>query len=399
MTWLLIQVHNLPVYLSIILSIASFSKLLFIPISGAWSSRVQLPDYIAQTVYLSCLMLVSLILSITMLLSTDYWILGLAIPTIVLGVSTALLEPLSMKVISSLFRGEEMIGRAYKAKYASTIINIVLGPTLSGFAIAAYGGHTSLVFAFLFCGLACLGIVIFKRTYHPTNRLESTHTVHNNWIHDILQGFKISFSIHEERIIAGMCMLLNFFFVPFIFLLLPNIVIQLYQYSMREVGLIELCFGAGAIVPSLDYFSVLLKRIISPYYTFLLSITAFAATFFVFSIVSTIIHMCLLGVVMGLSISLFNITVNTKRAQCIPSSHQTILEGCFLFLCSSVVPIGYIVTGILIDIWPLKTIIYVYSSVCFFSIAGLYASSSIKKMFREDSPIDYYFLQYPKTFT
>ncbi|MEO1256080.1 MAG: hypothetical protein AAFY41_14515, partial [Bacteroidota bacterium] len=133
-------------------------------------------------------------------------------------------------------------------------------------------------------------------------------------------------------------------------------------------------------------------------YACLLYIVMLAGAFFLFSVLSNRFLLCLAGAIMGASLNSFNVAVNTRRAHCIPSSHQTIMEGSFVFLCTAAVPVGFMLTGILMRVYQLQTIISVYAFICFFPALFLYASVSIKTMFQPNIQADYYAKQYPKLF-
>jgi hypothetical protein len=101
---------------------------------------------------------------------------------------------------------------------------------------------------------------------------------------------------------------------------------------------------------------------------------------------------------MGAALNLFNVVVNTRRLHCIPSSHQSIMEGCFVFLCTAATPAGFILTGILMRVCPSQTIIGIYAAICLFPVLFLYTSASVKKMFQPSVQVDYYAQQYPHLF-
>lgn len=398
-TWWFLQSHDMTVGLSVTLAIVSFFNIIFIPISGTWSNEVPLANYIAHAVYLGCFTLVSLLMALRLLEDTKYWLWVLIIPMIFLGIATALLRPLSMKVINSLFRGEVAISNAYKTKYSLAILNILLGPTLSGFMIEVYGGGAPLVCAFIFCGLALLGATVFKRTSLSCfGKFSVYKATRGGWVTELIRGFRISFYVKEERAIAIMSILFNFFFSPFMFLLLPAVMIQFHEYTLREVGLIELCFGVGIVISCTGCITSCVQRKLSLYHTCLLYIAILAGAFFLFSMLSNMLLLCLTGAIMGAALNAFNVVVNTRRLHCIPSSHQAMMEGCFVFLCTAAVPVGFILTGTLMRIFSSQTVISIYASICFFSVLFLYDSVSFKRMFQPNVQADYYAKQYPKLF-
>ncbi len=398
-TWWFLQSHDMTVGLSVTLAIVSFFNIIFIPISGTWSNKVPLANYIAHAVYLGCFTLISLLMALRLLEDTKYWLWVLIIPMIFLGIATALLRPLSMKVINSLFQGEAAISKAYKTKYSLAILNILLGPTLSGFMIEVYGGEAPLVCASIFCGLALLGATIFENTSLSCFGKFSVHqATRGGWMTELRRGFQLSFYVKEERAIAIMSILFNFFFSPFLFLLLPAVMIQLHKYTLREVGLIELCFGVGIVISCTGCMTSCVKRQLNLYHACLLYIAILAGAFFLFSMLSNMLLLCLMGAMMGAALNSFNVVVNTRRLHCIPSSHQAMMEGCFLFLCTAAVPVGFTLTGTLVRILPSQTIISIYASICFFSVLFLYASVSFKRMFQPNVQTDYYAKQYPKLF-
>jgi hypothetical protein len=174
--------------------------------------------------------------------------------------------------------------------------------------------------------------------------------------------------------------------------------IQLHEYTLREVGLIELCFGVGIIISCTGCMTSCVKSKLSLYHTCLFYIAILAGAFFLFSILSNMLLLCLTGAIMGAALNAFNVVVNTRRLHCMPSSHQAMMEGCFVFLCTAAVPVGFILTGTLMRIFPPQTVISIYVSICFFSVLFLYASVSFKRMFQPNIQADYYAKQYPKLF-
>jgi MFS transporter, DHA3 family, macrolide efflux protein len=318
---------------------------------------------------------------------------------VLLGIATALLRPLSMKVINGLFQGEVAISKAYQTKYSLAIINILLGPTLSGFMIEAYGGQAPLVCAFLFCGLAWLGATIFKNTSLSFFGKFSVHeATRSGWITELIRGFRLSFHVKEERAITIMSILLNCFFSPFMFLLLPAVMIQRHAYTLREVGLIELCFGVGIVISCTGYITSFVQKRLSLYHACLFYITMLTSAFFLFSMLSNVLLLCFAGSMMGAALNSFNVVVNARRLHCIPSSHQAIMEGCFVFLCTAAVPVGFILAGTLMRICSPQVIIGIYALICFSSVLFLYASVSAKRMFQPNVQADYYAKQYPEHF-
>jgi predicted MFS family arabinose efflux permease len=255
------------------------------------------------------------------------------------------------------------------------------------------------VLSCFFYGLAWLGAIIFKRTNrNPARNILEPNSAVGAWVTEIIRGFKLGFYIEEERTIAVMSILLNFFFVPFIFLLLPAVMLQVHQYSMREVGLIELCLGIGIVISCTDYFSAFLRGKRNLYHICLLCMLVFTSAFFVFSMLSTILPLCFAGVIMGAALNSFNVIVNTRRAYCIPSAQQTMMESCFLFLCTAAIPIGFMVTGGLMNLYSLQTIMRSYAFICLFPALILYTSCSVRRMFQETVQADYYAQQYPQLF-
>jgi len=398
-TWWFLQSHDMTVGLSVTLAIVSFFNTIFIPISGTWSNKVPLPNYIARTVHLGCFTLVSLLIALRLLEDTNYSLWVLIILMVFLGIATALLRPLSMKVINSLFQGEIAITKAYQTKYSLAILNILLGPTLSGFMIEAYGGQAPLVCAFLFCGLAWLGATIFKNTSLSCfGKFSVYKATRGGWMTELIRGFQLSFYVKEERAIAIMSILLNCFFSPFMFLLLPAVMIQLHAYTLREVGLIELCLGVGIVISCTDHVTSFVKRKLSLYHACLLYITMLTGSFFLFSMLSNVLLLCFAGAIMGAALNSFNVVVNARRLHCIPTSHQAIMEGCFVFLCTAAVPVGFILTGTLMRIFSSQKVIGIYASICVSPVLFLYASVSAKRMFQPNVQADYYAKQYPELF-
>lgn len=87
-----------------------------------------------------------------------------------------------------------------------------------------------------------------------------------------------------------------------------------------------------------------------------------------------------------------------EEPRCIPRSQQTLMEGCFVFLCAAAIPIGLMVTGRLMHVCPLQIIVCSYALSCLLPDLGLYTSRSVKKMFQENIPVGYYTQQYSQFF-
>jgi MFS transporter, DHA3 family, macrolide efflux protein len=398
-TWWFLQSHDMTVGLSVTLAVVSFFNVIFIPISGTWSNKVPLSNYIARAVHLGCLALVSFVIALRLLEDTRYWLWVLIILMVLLGIATALLRPLSMKVINGIFQGEAAISKAYKTKYALAILNILLGPTLSGLMIETYGGKAPLVCAFIFYGLALLGAAVFKNASRGySDAFSVCKTTRGAWVTELIHGFRLNFYIKEERAIAIMSALLNCFFSPFMFLLLPAVIVKIHAYTLREVGLIELCFGVGIAISCTDYATSFFKNKVSLYHACVLYIVMLTGAFALFSTLSNILLLCFTGAIMGAALNSLNVVINTRRLHCIPSSHQAMMEGCFVFLCTAAVPVGLLLTGALMRILPSQTVIGVYASICFSSVLFFCASVSVKRMLQPNVQADYYAKQYPKLF-
>ncbi|MBA9896466.1 MFS transporter [Burkholderia cepacia] len=344
-TWLLLKGLANPSALTLMLVATWATTLLILPFTGIVADRVR-----KSTVLLgaSLLALASVIPVVVVALAlhgtnTNWLIVVIVVASVTSSVAVAALMPLSTPLIPEISPDADEVRRGLRLKASGFILNILFGPTLAGFMIGAFGGESAL---WVSVASSCLGVVAalaFHMSFSAGQLVHARSGEAPSFFQDLRRGMQRVLGIRAERAIATASLLANMLFVPFVFFLLPAKVLA-EGGSMLNVAGIELSLGAGVLAASALLIQQA-RRIVSDHAISIVGIAMIGASIFAFGCSHMLAVWCMLGFALGTGLTMFNVTVNSKRAMAIPAGHRAGMESSLMFLCTAAAPLGIWMSG------------------------------------------------------
>lgn len=264
--------------------------------------------------------------------------IGLMLSGIVSSAGISALFPLGTPLLPEITNKEAEIHRGMRLKSSMFIINLLLGPTLAGFAIGRVGGDAALVLSAISSILGLSLSAAFLFAFSPLGLPDEHQTKTRSFFQELRAGVKRVIIIKAERIIAIASLFANMLFIPFFFLILPTKVLWR-GYSMFDLALIELSLGIGVLLAS-SLIIPRLQKFLSEHTLASISITLLGLTVLACAFAQRFWSLCALNLLLGIGLTLFNVTINSKRAISIPAGYRSTMESTMLFLCTAAVPFG-----------------------------------------------------------
>jgi hypothetical protein len=141
-------------------------------------------------------------------------------------------------------------------------------------------------------------------------------------------------------------MIVNFLLTPFLTLLLPALIIHK-KGTMVDVALVELSVGLGILLAATFGIKVM-KRRWRVFGIAMASIILIVVSVCSIALVDSLVVVAFLAFLLGHSIAVWNVSINTKRAVSIPEGYRALLESSLMFLCIASVPIALVICKILL---------------------------------------------------
>ncbi|HTD05632.1 MFS transporter [Undibacterium sp.] len=347
-TWLFIQNLKREDQLSNLLIAIWLTTTFLLPVAGVFAERFRK----TRILFISCLLgtlstilLVSFMPSFTEPEQSARFVPILVVAGVFLSGFQATIFPLGAALIPNIVSNEPDIQQAYKIKSSMFIVNLIFGPTLGGLIIGIYGGEASLILAMTSYFLATVCAMTFLRWFNEDYPPVHSSKGFSSLLTDLGNGFMRIAHIAEERVIAIASLLTNMLLTPFIFVILPAKIVGR-GMTMLDVAMVELALGAGILFSTMFLISRLQKRCghhaIASFSTAILSITIVG-----FGCTNNLHVMYFLAFFLGGSLSIFNVTINARRAISIPDGYRAVMESSLLFLCTVSIPLGLFLTKFL----------------------------------------------------
>lgn len=94
----------------------------------------------------------------------------------------------------------------------------------------------------------------------------------------------------------------------------------------------------------------------------------------------------------GVGLSLFNVTSNTKRVLSIPERYLPNMEGFLLFLCTASIPLGFFMAKYFLKINHIEYILFIFIGILFSAMLISFSSKSLKSMLNDshEEEVKYY---------
>jgi DHA3 family macrolide efflux protein-like MFS transporter len=280
----------------------------------------------------------------------------------IMSLMNALFGPATIAMLPDIVT-EEDLTRANSIIGAVDSLSGMLGPVLGG-VIYGLGGIET---AFLINGISFVASGIselFIKYKQVTKRFERVYDV----VHDLKEGVSFVRTRRGLFILLVFAMVTNFFMSPLFGVLVPYVLRIVMKFSSAQYGMIETSFVAGLLIGNIIIGTILAKaRIEKMLNRGLLSETVIIAVFvgLVFPQVigylgyaSWGLFSCL--VVTFMVIGVFNAFVNTPllvgMQRLTPTEFRARVFSVVEVTAHGVVPIGFGIVGILLDVAPAHVI-------------------------------------------
>lgn len=376
-TWYFISVQHSPEYLSVLLMISWIANPAALLTASIISRRLGYAKTINMISIFVLLLMASFLASYNFAdwRHDEIYIMPfLSLIAAAISFSSFVLAPLSTPLITNASKDSHLIEKRIKILSNTFIFNLIFGTFLGGIIINIYGGIASIVFDVIISGFGFIASALFYKNY-KTHDINPSLDARSSLI-KLRDGMTLVIKTPPEMVIAAISMLVNMAIIPTIFLIFP-IMILTSGYSIIYVSIAELFVGAGMLVSS-SFLMNVIRDILTPHRivysslivcTFALSITAIVQSLI------TIFFSCFL---LGNGLSLFNVTVNHKRALSIPDKSLPEMESILLFLCTLSTPFGFLFAKYFIKIISVKDVLILFSILLFLA----YIISIIFKQFK-----------------
>jgi len=358
-TWLLLKDIASPSALTLTLIATWATTLLFLPFVGVVAERIRKSTVLLGASLLALASVIPVVGGARTLHAThaNWLVVVIVIASVTSSIAVAALMPLSTPLIPEISPDADEVRSGLRLKASGFILNILFGPTLAGFMIGAFGGESAL---WLSAASSCLGVVaslVFHMSFSAVQPVRTRAGPAPSFFRDLRHGMQRVLGIRAERAIAAASLLANMLFVPFVFFLLPAKVLA-EGGTMLNVACIELSLGAGVLGASALLIQQA-RRIASDHAISSVGIGMIGASIFAFGCTHHLVTWCVLGFALGVGLTTFNVTVNSKRAMAIPEGHRTGMESSLMFLCTAAAPFGIWISGVALKtLSPDAVIIY-----------------------------------------
>ena len=393
-TWYFLKVEFKEESLSLVLLTVWITSTVLLPFSGVLADRFK-KSWVLLTASLLIMVAASSAIGVanaSSLSENHYWLpLELSVVGIIFSVGIALIFPLGTPLIPEIACTETDIHRGIRLKSSMYVVNLLFGPTLAGLVIGRYGGVAAL---HLSITAAALGLCLSLAFFGVFERIPVVQTIQTDTFHffrALRDGVRRVLSIEAERAIAIASLCANMLLVPFIFLILPAKILS-HGLTMLDLAGVEIAVGVGIFAAS----SILvhqLQRVLTEHGIPSLGVCVLGASIFAFAYVDNLWLLRLLALALGIGLTTFNVTVNTKRAVSIPAGYRSTMESTLLFFCTITVPVGLWLSKSFLQVCSPNQVIVYGSALFSLAIATVVLSRSLRLMLNAPKALVPYYAQ------
>jgi MFS family permease len=276
----------------------------------------------------------------------------------VISLMNALFGPATLAMLPDLVE-EEDLTRANSTIQGITSVSSIVGPALGGILYGVGG----IQIAFLLNGISFIlsGISeFFIQYYQITKKIEKVHEV----ITDLKEGFSFIKTHKGVLTLLVFALVLNFLMAPFVFVLIPFVLRTVIGFSSEQYGLLQTSFVTGILIGNIVIGTLLAKKKIKPMlcnglllqigFTFVFVGLIFPQVLSRIGYASWTLFSLLFGTFMAIGI--FNAFANTplmvEIQKLTPAQFMARVFSVMETTTMGVVPIGFGIMGILLDVVP-----------------------------------------------
>lgn len=276
----------------------------------------------------------------------------------VVSLMNALFGPATSAMLPDIVE-EEDLTRANSTMGAINSASFIVGPVLGGI-IYGLGG---IKVAFLINGVSFIGSGVselFIRYHQKTKKFEKIHEI----IHDLKEGIGFIRMHRGLLVLMTFALTVNFLFSPIFGVLFPYVMRIVIKFSSEQFGILEASFLIGVLIGNIIIGTLLAKSKVEK----MLNRGLLAQTCFTFVFVALIFPqiieklgyaswimffaLSLTFVFMGVFNAFINTPIQVELQKLVPTEFRSrvfsVLEG----MGQGIVPIGFGIMGILLDLVP-----------------------------------------------
>ncbi len=382
-TWLFIQRFRQEDLLSDLLIAIWVVTCVVLPFAGVLAERIAKAKLLIGACIFSATIISAIFFSeISWSIQSNYKIATvlLILVSLFLSVFQTIISPLGAVLIPQLMTTEAEIQLGFRIKSSMFFANLIFGPTLGGIAIGIYGGLAAMGLAVgAYCGSAIAAAILLFciQESKPASKIEPRRQL-LRLSADLVRGFRIIKWIPAERMIALASLLINFLMTPFVSVLLPAKVIGDGR-TIIDVAMIEMMAGCGILFATVYGIKKLETRF-SKYKISATSLLLLVISICSFAFSENILMMYVLAFVMGSSVSVWNVLINSKRAVSIPTGYRGLMESSLMLICIVSIPFGLIFTKFLLHWLEPNQVILCLACLAVPGVALVFFSKPLENM-------------------
>ncbi len=365
--------------------IAAVPRLILYPVAGVVGDRVNRKQIMVSMdfgrgvlVLILALLATRSILTIPLLFAAQFF----------MSIMNALFSPATIAMLPDIVKEEDLM-RANSITEVVTSFSYIAGPILGGI-IYGIGGVRA---AFLINGISFLGSgfsELFIVYYQKTRKLEKVTDV----LTDLREGVSFVMNQRGLLILLAVGLSINFLVGPLLVVLVPYVLRVIIRFSSEQYGVLQTAFMAGVLIGNLIIGGILarakiekmLKRGFIVHTGIMVVFTALIfpelmeglgyASWAMFSaIFCTFIFM-------GVSSAFVNTPINVGLQRLAPTEFRARVFSVSGVIIQAVVPLGYGITGFLLDMAPVQYVALVMVS-CELAVVLLFIFKYIKEVSAE----------------
>ena len=338
LAWSTLSITNSSSTLTVLVTMSWIANIIFLPISGYCLDKFRKSLIIFIANLMSLFLVVIFYLQF---ITLNFNFLIVIFITILLSISDSILLSSPNSIIPLIVKSENI------SKYTSisgilSSLQVIIGSIIGGGVIALLGISWSMKFIILFYLISLLlSLTLFfnkKISIANSNDKESFYI-------EMFKGFHVLQLLTPEKILCCMSMICNFIITPLIIVILPIYIKIILDKSVIYLAIMEICFGLGIFVGSYStakFISYNIKRMYLIFSSFF--IMGFSIVLFPFS-ENLYIQFFILFLI-GVGVSLTNISMISLRALAVPNRVKARLESIIYLFCIISIPLGSYVLGL-----------------------------------------------------
>lgn len=282
----------------------------------------------------------------------------------VVSIMNALFGPATIAMLPDIVKEEDLM-RANSITEIVTSFSYIAGPILGGI-IYGLGGVQA---AFLVNSISFLGsgaAELFIEYHQKTKKLEKVKEV----VTDLREGIQFIRTHTGLLTLLAVGLAINFLVGPVLMVLIPYVLRVIIQFSSEQYGMLQTAFMGGVLIGNLIISTVLARTKIEKMLTrgfitqvvvlFVFVVLIFPESIETFGYAGWALFFAIFCtfIFMGMSSAFVNTPINVGIQKLAPTEYRARVFSVSGVIIQAIVPIGYGIMGILLDVVPAHVIAF-----------------------------------------